>query len=287
MRIKKHSNGNEYLLTSKNKWVRNFTSNNVSFVDINNTIENKDHFIFLQNEVKNGFQRSQWIDSEEIYHPNIVIVSDGYKFKEKQSILSNLPKNTIIIGVNGSLVKWDVVNRSMNYYVVNNPYEECMKYLPRKNKILPKCIASPRTNFEFINNYRGMKMRYYPVGEKSYTTLGEKEVRWQIDDYRNPICAAIGLSYRFGVEKLMLFCCDDSFEDERPGASKLENGLWMYPQQEIASGIIDGNLYWLKNQKYQDVSIRDFSSGSKYENALYIKEDEILSFFGVENEQKE
>ena len=71
MRIKKHANGNQYLLTPQNKWVRNFVANNVPYVDINNTIAANDHFTFLQNEVQNGFQRSQWIDSEQIYHPNI------------------------------------------------------------------------------------------------------------------------------------------------------------------------------------------------------------------------
>jgi len=286
MRIKKHSNGNQYLLTPQNKWVRNFTANNVQYIDINNTIDVKDHFAFLQNEVQNGFQRNQWIDSEQIHHPDVVIVSDGYGFKEKQKILSKLPKNITIIGVNGSLSKWEITNRNINYYVVNNPYDECMKYLPRRGKVLPKCIASPRTNHEFLSNYRGTKMRYYPVGEQSYTTLGAKEVQWQVDDYRNPICAAIGLAYRFGAERLMLFCCDDSFKDERPGAVQLENGLWMYPQHEVAHGLIDGNLYWLGSQRYQEVLTGDCSSGPNYTNASYIEEDKILSFFGVENNEQ-
>jgi hypothetical protein len=285
MRIKKHHNGNYYLLTDQNKWVRNFTINNVPFIDINNTIDTKDHFIFLQNEVQNGFKKNQWIDSEQIYHPNIVIVSDGYNFKERQNILNKLPKDVTIIGVNGSLAKWEIANKNINYYVVNNPYEECMRYLPRRGKVLPKCIASPRTNHEFVNSYRGTKMRYYPVCEQSYATLGSKEVRWQIDDYRNPICAAIGLAYQFGVERLLLFCCDDSFKEERQGAIELENGLWMYPQHEVAHGLIDGNLYWLGNQRYQEVLTGDCSSGPNYKNAVNIKEDKILSFFGIENNE--
>lgn len=286
MRIKKHSNGNHYLLTQQNKWVRNFTNNNVPCIDINNTIETKDHFTFLNNEIKNGLKRIQWIDSEQIYHPNIIIISDGYDFKEKQKIVSQLPKNVTIIGVNGSLVKWENTNRNINYYVVNNPYDECMKYLPKRNKVLPRCIASPRTNHEFLSNYKGTKMKYYPVNEQNYTTIGEKEVQWQVDDYRNPICAAIGLAYRFGVERLLLLCCDDSFKDERPGAVELENELWMYPQHDVAYGLIDGNLYWLSNQKYQEVIVGDCSNGPKYKNALHIEEDKILLFFGVENNEQ-
>lgn len=287
MRIKKHSNGNQYVLTSTNMWVRNFAYENVPFVDINETIEEKDHFVFLQNEVQNNLQRIQWIDSEKIYHPFIVIVSDGFNFKEKHKLLSKLPKNITIIAVNGALAKWENQHRNINYYVVNNPYDECMKYLPR-NRTFPKCIASQRTNHEFLKKYRGMKLKYYPVNEKSYTTLGMKEVAWQIDDYRNSICAAIGLAFRFNVEKLLLFCCDDSFQDSRPGAINLENGLWMYPQHKIAHGLIDGNLYWLKNQPYQEVQTADCSSGLKYNNALNIKEENIFSFFGIgENDTKE
>jgi hypothetical protein len=52
--IKKHSSGNEYLLTRQNKWVRNYTLNNVPYLDLNNTIEYKDHHRFLENEIQNN-----------------------------------------------------------------------------------------------------------------------------------------------------------------------------------------------------------------------------------------
>ena len=274
------------MLTPQNKWVRNFTASTVPFLDINNTIDIKDHFLFLQNEIQNGFQRHQWVDSEKIYCPNVVIVSDGYNFKEKHKVLAQLPKNVTIIGVNGSLAKWEIAARNINYYVVNNPYDECTRYLPKRGKVWPKCITSPRTNQKFMSNYRGTKLRYYPVNEQSYTTLGVKEVQWQIDDYRNPVCAAIGLAYRFGVERLLLLCCDDSFKEERAGAVKLKNELWMYPQHEVAHGLIDGNLYWLRSQPHQEVLTGDCSSGPNYTNASYIEEDKILSFFGIENNEQ-
>ena len=72
MRIKKHSNGNQYLLTEQNMWVRNFDKSHVSYLDINKTITDKDHFIFLENEVQNGLNRMPWIDSEPFYHENII-----------------------------------------------------------------------------------------------------------------------------------------------------------------------------------------------------------------------
>ena len=288
MRIKKHPNNNQYIITPHNMWVRNFCLNNVPFVDLNETIKSSDHFLFLTNEVQNNFKKYQWVDSEKLFHPNVIIVSDGFDFKKNHHILLQLPKNITIIGVNGALLKWEIASRNINYYVVNNPYDECMRHLPKKGRILPTCIASPRTNCQFLDNYLGRKMRYYPVNELSYTTTGMKEARWQVDDYRNPICAAIGLAYRFGVEKLLLLCCDDSFETERPGSKKLENGLWTYPQHEVAHGLIDGNLYWLTHQKYNEVSVADCSHGPNYTNASHIEAENILSFFGVgNNEQKD
>lgn len=268
------------MLTPQNMWVRDFTRTSFPFIDINNTISTKDHSLFLDNEIKNNKNRLQWIDTEKINHPKILIVSDGYDFSNKHKYLANLPKDVTIIAVNGALSKWDLSNKSINYYVANNPYAECMRHFPRKTKAFPKMIVSPRTNHEFVMSYKGMKYRYYPVNESTYCSLGIKEASWQIDDYRNPICAAIGLAFRFGVEKLMTFCCDDSFSDERPGANKLENGLWMYPQHEVAHGLIDGNLYWLTKQVYTEIRARDCSSGLNYKNASYINIDDVVSFFG-------
>jgi hypothetical protein len=55
----------------------------------------------------------------------------------------------------------------------------------------------------------------------------------------------------------------------------------MYPQHEVAHGLIDGNLFWLTNQSYQNVITGDCSSGPNYTNTSYIEEEKILSFFGV------
>ena len=106
MRIKKHPNNNQYVITPHNMWVRNFCLNNVPFVDLNETIKSSDHFLFLTNEVQNNFKKYQWVDSEQLFHPNVIIVSDGFDFKKNHHILSQLPKNITIIGVNGALLKW-------------------------------------------------------------------------------------------------------------------------------------------------------------------------------------
>jgi hypothetical protein len=283
MRIKKHSNKNEYVLTEQNMWVRDFTKRLVPFTDINKTIEQKDHALLLKNEFNNSRNRIPWVDAEDFHHSKIVIVSNGLGFQEKHRILEKLPNDITIIGVNGTLAKWQST-RSMNYYLVNNPYQECMTFLPRHSRSLPKCIISTRTNQEFVEAYRGAKYRYAPVCTNEYSGANVKEAEYQIDDYRNPICAAIGLAHRFGVEKLLLLCCDDCFTKERPSAEKLSDGIWMYPQQRVAHGLIDANLYWLTHDKRYKVMTADHSSGPNYKNAVYINEDQLLRFFEVSDE---
>jgi hypothetical protein len=284
-KIKKYLNGNKYLLTPQSKWARDFTRYSVPFIDINKTIKSEDHFLFLKNEFENRISRYPWIDSEKIYHPNIIIISDGFEFNKIQKIIEELPSNITIFAVNGALKKWQN-SRNLNYYIINNPYEECIKFLPNTRKILPKCIASSRTNSKFLKNYNGAKFRYYSVNEKEYIGSDSKEVSWQVDDYRNPVCASIVLAYKFGVEKLLLLCCDDSFAEERPGSLKLENGLFTYPQHLIAHGLIDASLYWLKNQEFYNVKLGNCSCGPIYKNVERVDLDNIKSFFeDIKNER--
>jgi len=279
MKIKKYPNGNQYLMTPGGVWVRNFTIENVPLLDINNTINNEDHFLFINNEFENNMKRYSWVDTENFYLPNVIIISDGYKFKEKhQEIIENIKGiDATIIGVNGSLKKWSC-ERSMSFYLTNNPYEDSLSDLPRK-KMLPRCIASCRANHNFLKNYNGTVLKYNPVSEKYYKGSGQKEAIWSIDDYRNPICASIGLAYKFGVEKLLLMFCDESFQEERPGSVRLENGLWTYPQQLRAQETIDTNLFWLLSDKYRDVKAGSFSDGLIYKSAAYIEQSDIRDFF--------
>lgn len=280
MKIKKYPNGNQYILTPNKRWVRNFTIQNAPFIDINETISSEDHFLFINNEFQNSMNRYPWLEKENFYFPNIIIISDGYGFEEKHKIINKIKniKNVTIIGVNGSLKKWSC-EKNMSFYLTNNPYEECMMDLARV-RMPPRCIASCRTNFQFLNNYKGSIMLYKPVNEKAYEGKEAGESSWRIDEYRNPICASIGISYKFGVEKILLMCCDDSFEKERAGSVRLDNGLWTYPQQIVAQEIIDANLMWLKKEKYNEIKIGNFSQGIRYNSAAYIEEaDEVINFF--------
>lgn len=275
MRIKKSADRNEYI-NADGIWVRNFNKKHVPYVDINRIINEADYKTLLANELQNRTLNIASIDEEEIYFNNIVIVSDGYDFKERHKVLSDLPENVAIIATNGALKKWELYNkRAINMYVVNNPYEECMNYLPRQSNYYPVCVSSTRTYNEFLNSYQGMKYLYEPTQQKGFGK--NHPCKYHIEDYRSSICASISLAYRFNVKKLMLFCCDDSFVEPRPASIQLENGLWSYPQQIKSQNVIDVMLFWLKH--FEEVEVGNHSSGIEYSNANYISKDEVLSFF--------
>ncbi len=286
MRVKnKHKN--KYILSSlENKlWIRDFTKSGIQqYIDINNLIRPSDFSIILENERINTFLSSpnlEPIENIQQEHPNCIIVSSGYKFEEKQNVLSKLLYDEVsIFGVNLTLAKWNLkLGRAMNYFVTNNPYKDCLLQIPTKHRYVPACIASNRTYHEFFKRYKGYIYKYYPTTQEDYTGISRTS-DYKVDDYRNPICAAINLAYKFGVKKLLLLCCDESFENERPGAIRLQNGLWTYPQQIMAHELIDGNIYWLiNNQQERKIEVRNHSSGPNYKNAPYINEEDIYNFF--------
>jgi hypothetical protein len=283
MYIKKHDSGNEYIYAG-DVWVRNFTKKKVAPLQITS--------LFSQNDFRNVIENQQLnlnfpkISDETLQFDKVVIVSDGFKFEEKQSLLSDLPKDVCILATNGALNKWklfkkdidDDKKRSINAYVVNNPFKECFNYLPPQNsKYYPVCIASLRANHEFLKKYLGDVYTYCPTFESGFGIHAAEQ--YFVDDYRNPICACISLAYQFGVKKLMLFCCDDSFEKSREQAIQLPNKLWTYSSLLRSQDIIDANLYWLKNQENEEIQIVDHSSGADYKCATYIKGEDISSFF--------
>lgn len=269
--IKKHKNKNNYFLTKSSLWVRDFTSS-AHPEDINKLTTSKDYDLILKNEMKNATLNIASIDSEMVYSPNIIIVSDGFEFEKKQHLLKNV--KATIIGTNRSLAKWKA--GKMDWYLANNPYSSCLSYLPTSHNYYPRCIVSNRTHSEFIVKYRsrlGVINRYTPTKDKNFSSSYFPRPVYHLDDYRNPLCAAISLAYRWQVQKLLLFCCDDVFSDERSGAQKIKDN-WMYPQHEIAKDLIDGNLFWLSQI---GVKIGNYSAVD-YDNATY--EEDIINFFG-------
>jgi hypothetical protein len=113
----------------------------------------------------------------------------------------------------------------------------------------------------------------------------ERKETYYIDDYRNPICAAIGFAHQFGAEKILLLCCDDSFKEKRDFSVELHNGLHTYPHHVRSQEIIDANLYWLTHQENKEVKVADWSSGGEYKNAEYISDEEgVIAFFKDQSE---
>lgn len=279
IRIKKSSNGNEYLLTKSNIWVRNFNKQLVPYIDINSSYRNVNYGEFYKNERENDFLNTASLDRENLNLEKVVIISDGFDFKNKIQIIKDLPKDVKIIAINGALANWPITERYPNYYLINNPYPESMKFFPRKMKNHPTCIASTKTYSDFLKNYRGVIITYNSVDEIYYKCRKSIDPIFQIDDYRNPICAALSICNQFYSSHILLLCCDNSKDVYKDGMMKLENNLYQYPQNEIAHGIIDGLAYWFLTNSVKITQISDHSSGEKYSNIPYINKEEIISFF--------
>lgn len=279
MRVKKYRN-NEYV-TAEGLWVRNpYTKSEP--VDIND-LNGGDLELFLKNETQNLSIRSvREDDMEGSTVESAVVCSDGYMWDEKQKILADIPNKKVkVVGVNGSLAKWTMVGslsdkkRVMSYYVANNPYQECLSYLPKAHKYYPNLIASTKTNPDFVESYLERPVFYSATRDRTYSGV-PRDGCMVLDDYRNPVCAAISFCVKKGLKKLALVCCDESFEEERPAAIKMKNGLYQYPEQIRSQRIIDAQLYWLRRA---GVEVVDCSSGSEYENAAYIGIERLPEFF--------
>jgi len=270
--IKKHKNKNKYILEDK-LYVRDFTNYDCIPVDLNQLTSFEDQNVFIENEM-NNFQR-KYSEFELNKHEKIIIVNDGYGFQEKHLLLSQVDKDVCIIAVNGALKEWRLIKkisgleRSVNYYLVNNPYEECKNYIPENHSYYPKCIASTRTNSDFLNLYKGNKHLYSPTPNNSFSSLFDYKLK--VDDYRNVICAGLDISFKFNASKIFLYCCDDSFEKNKPGSISMENGLRCYPQQLISEKIIGNMCYWLKNK---NIEIYNYSNGNIINNTTQLKNDE-------------
>ena len=273
--IKKSKDHNQYVLTDDKLWIRDLTKH-VNSLDINNLISENEYSFLAENESQNMRIRLAPIDSEKFSIPKAVIVSDGYNFSENVKNLFSLPRSVSIIGVNAVLNKWPAGLR-MDYYIANNPYIECMSFLPFSVQV-PKVIVSNRTYPPFVRHIVNRKVVTYKYSPTPNKRFGRRQSSYTVDDYRNPICAAVYLSYKFGITKLALLGCDESFKGQRPGSVLLENGLHTYPQNITSSRIVDGLLFWLKKQ---EINIVDLSNGYKLQNAAYITFDKLTEWFNL------
>jgi hypothetical protein len=271
--IKKSKNQNQYVLTANGLWIRDFTKGGQS-LDINNLLSEREYGLLATNESQNQMVRMAPIDMETIRQQKAVIVSDGHNFAEVIKAVSALPRSVAIIGVNGVLNKWPSDLR-MNYYIANNPYVECMSFLPCVAKV-PKVIVSNRTYPAFVRHIVNRKIVTYKYSPTPTARFGKRQASYTVDDYRNPVCAATHLAYKFGVSQLAIVGCDESFEKARPGAVELDNGLFTYSPHVMSDSILDGMLFWMKKA---DVKVANASYGSKLNNADYISLTYLAEWF--------
>jgi hypothetical protein len=281
MRIKVDPKTRNRYIQADDIWVRDYTIQGVKAIDCNPLFTQSDREIVVKNEAINSTLGLMNIAEETVTFRNVVIISDGYQFDERHKILQELPPDVSIIAVNKAAAKWAIKDkRAINLYLVNNPYGQDNSL--RASNYFPTCVASTRTNSDFVRNYRGNIFFYHPTPDAKFGKPSPQ--KYYIDDYRNPICAAVSLAFRFGVRKLLLFGCDNAFSDRREAAEQLENGLWTYPQHFKSQKLIDAQLYWLTHQDGVKVETADYSSGPKYQNAAYISEEQQVIEFFVDKE---
>lgn len=273
--------GHEYVRTPGGVWVRNFTKGSKTAPDINNLTTPEERGMLLRNRVDN-LAANRYLQRMEAWHrPKVVVVSDGHNFKRGLDALRSLPPDVTVIGVNRSLAKWDHGGRKMDLYLANNPYQECMLNLPRRAVAWPPCLASTRVYPEFLANYGGHVLAYEPACEENFGWEVDSGA-FRLDDYRNPVCAAVHLAERWGVERLALLCCDDSFAEERPAAVPAKNGLWCYPAHRSAHEVVDAMLGWMVRSGKREVAVADASEGPDCVSAEYIAPESLQAFFSEE-----
>jgi hypothetical protein len=240
--IKKHANRNEYFKVD-NYWVRNFNRQHVAATDINVLYTEEETKELISNEVRNAKLNLPNIADEALSYKKLIVVSDGYDFNQHAEIFKKLSPDTCMITVNQAQRLWSTT-AFPTFYLSVTTGENAASFLSEKQ--FPKLIASRRTNHHFLCHYKNLIYFYDPVPDETYQSRCAKESLLLIDDYRNPICACVGLANHFKVRSLYLAFCSHAFTEERPGTVKIEDGIYQYPQQVLADKLVDANLFWLK-----------------------------------------
>lgn len=274
--IKIHKNKNEYFLTEDKIWVRNFAKIGIKPIDINNFYFEKEIQMLLDNEIKNGELQSLDLMSELKDVKKILIISDGYGFKEAGNLIEQLPNDVKIITNYGACRFWEF-KRLPNYMVITNPFDDALLHLP--TKIFPYLIASSRTNNNFLKRYVNTIIKYYPTPDENYESPSSRNNSLHIDEYRNSIATSIGIAYKMNCEKLCIAYPLNAYEKQRPATEKIEDTeLYCYPQQRIARNIIDANIFWYKLARPKcNICYTGIKNSIKFAN--YIEPNMIRSFY--------
>ena len=255
---------NEYIKVD-DLWIRNYTKQNVISKDLNSLYEEEELKTIIENEIKNSKVGSPNLLEENFQYENVLIISDGLGFDEHKKLLDNLNPNFCVIAVNSAMTFWEST-RFPDFFLVNNPFESIFAQTLKSG--WPKLIASRRTNNKFITNYRNIKYFYDPTCNQKYQSPVAKKSSNHIDDYRNPICAALGCAWNFGAKNIVLAYCSNAYKKERPGCEQVDTEAWCYPQQILANKIINSYLFWNKlanpNNNLYYTGIKNSFSFAKY-----------------------
>jgi hypothetical protein len=237
--LKEGINRNVYL-KKDSFWIRN--PNGIGSIpqDINNMYSEIEIRKNIENEIYNSKLNIPNIETETFEWENVIIVSNGYGFKNDHAdLLDGFPnsRKSIVISVNNTPRFWES-KRLPNYYITNN-LNDFSNF-----KFLPILIAGKRSDPVSIVKYKNMKYFYSHTPSNNFKSPSDTNSLLYIDDYRNPICAAISCCNHYKVKNLILAFCSEGYENKKDGMEYISDNVYMYPQQKLANSIINGMLFW-------------------------------------------
>jgi hypothetical protein len=268
--VRRSSNSNEYLKVG-NYWIRNFGGTSLNPLDINKLHVEKEIEDIINNEINNTKLRHPVIDSETIRGRDMLIVSDGYGF-ENHKLFDKLRKDICVVTVNHAARFWEC-SRFPNFFLMNNPTENAMSCLPTRN--FPRLLSSRRTCHRFLQSYNNITYFYDPVPQEDYSSPIFKESQTLVDDYRNPVCAAISLAHKYQIGNIYLAFCSNAYTENRDGTEEVSKGLYQYPAQKTGDEIIDGNLFWYN---FSNNYTKIFHTGieNSFQFSTYLQIDDFI-----------
>lgn len=255
---------NEFLRVDQ-YWVRNFTKKNVVAKDINILYDDNEIKTIIDNEIKNSKTSAPDLLDENFNFTDVLIISDGLGFENHKELLKNIRQDICVIALNKTMQFWEA-EKFPDFYLVSNPSETVMPDMPQK--AFPKLISSRRACHKFVQNYRNIKYFYDPTCDEKYQSPISKKSGMYIDEYRNPICAALNCAYNFGARNFYMAYCSDAYKVERPGTVQIAENAFSYPQQILANKIVNANIFWNKisnmNNNIYYTGIKNSFSFAKY-----------------------
>lgn len=277
--IRNHHSGNQYALTDDKKiWVRDFGINHASALDLNNLYLEHEISTIINNEIINSYHKNSTYEPENLFDKTVFIVSDGFEFEKTLDLINYVNiRNPYIILTNNSLKLWNKNKYLPSLFVINNPYKDCLSSINKR--IFPRLLASTKTYPEFFKNYNygaGLYV-YHSTPHKNYQAPIKNDYSKHIDDYRNPICAALINCYYGNAKNIYLMSCSDGYKENKNGAI-LKNNMYQYPQQILADEIINANIFWFMKNK-PETKIKYFGIDKSFYYASYINEEEFKEDF--------